>query len=116
MVRLFKYESLLNNEYLIRKFIVDPYNPGFFLLQYEVVQRENSIKSQYVQNQNNPRKQYHLILTKILQTHNGVLWHYDNSTLTIRPYFPKERKRIQIKVLEELKENVLKEVNDKTTN
>lgn len=65
MVNLFKYESLLNNEYLIRKFLPDPFNPTQFMLLYEVVQRENSIKHQYVQNEQNTRKQYHLILTDV---------------------------------------------------
>jgi hypothetical protein len=27
MIALFKYESLLSNEYLVRKFEQDPYNP-----------------------------------------------------------------------------------------
>ncbi|CAD8059636.1 unnamed protein product [Paramecium primaurelia] len=98
MIELFKYDNLLNNEYLVRKFETDIMKPEWYLLQYVVVQRENSIKSQYVQNELNTRKKYHLILTDILNKYNKQLWNYDHQMLIIRPYFPTERKRIQIKI------------------
>ncbi|CAD8151154.1 unnamed protein product [Paramecium octaurelia] len=98
MIELFKYDNLLNNEYLVRKFETDILKPDWYLLQYVVVQRENSIKSQYVQNELNTRKKYHLILTDILNKYNKQLWNFDHQMLIIRPYFPTERKRIQIKI------------------
>ncbi|CAD8066814.1 unnamed protein product [Paramecium sonneborni] len=98
MIELFKYDNLLNNEYLVRKFETDMLKPDYYLLQYVVVQRENSIKSQYVQNELNTRKKYHLILTDILNKYNKQLWNFDHQMLIIRPYFPTERKRIQIKI------------------
>lgn len=94
MINLFKYDNLLKNEYLVRKFDPDILNPNYFMLKYETVQRENSIKSQYVQNEANTRKNYHLTLTKILMEHNGKLWQYDDKYLLIRPYFESERKRV----------------------
>ncbi|CAD8151866.1 unnamed protein product [Paramecium pentaurelia] len=97
MIELFKYENLLNNEYLVRKFETDITKPDHYLLQYVVVQRENSIKNQYVQNEQNDRKQYHLILTAILKKYNNQLWNFDHGLLLIRPYFRSERKRILIK-------------------
>ncbi|CAD8143850.1 unnamed protein product [Paramecium octaurelia] len=97
MIELFKYENLLNNEYLVRKFETDIAKPDHYLLQYVVVQRENSIKNQYVQNEQNDRKQYHLILTAILKKYNNQLWNFDHGLLLIRPYFRSERKRILIK-------------------
>ncbi|CAD8056858.1 unnamed protein product [Paramecium primaurelia] len=98
MIELFKYDNLLNNEYLVRKFETDIMKPEWYLLQYVVVQRENSIKSQYVQNELNTRKKYHLILTDILNKYNKQLWNFDHQMLIIRPYFQTERKRIQIKI------------------
>ncbi|CAD8140957.1 unnamed protein product [Paramecium octaurelia] len=97
MIELFKYENLLNNEYLVRKFETDLAKPDHYLLQYVVVQRENSIKNQYVQNEQNDRKQYHLILTAILKKYDNQLWNFDHSQLLIRPYFRSLRKKIQIK-------------------
>ncbi|CAD8146962.1 unnamed protein product [Paramecium pentaurelia] len=97
MIELFKYENLLNNEYLVRKLETDLAKPDHYLLQYVVVQRENSIKNKYVQNEQNDRKQYHLILTAILKKYDNQLWNFDHNQLLIRPYFPSQRKRVQIK-------------------
>jgi hypothetical protein len=47
---------------------------------------------------------------KILNTHNGKLWNYDGQYLLIRPYFPKERKRLYIKVHNDSKQAVLDRV------
>lgn len=37
MIELFKYNNLLNNEYLVRKFESDILKPDWYLLQYVVV-------------------------------------------------------------------------------
>lgn len=64
LLHLFSFDSLLTNQYLIDRLLVDPYDQSYSL-HYNIVQKEKSVISQYVHNDANSRAQYHSILLDV---------------------------------------------------
>ena len=65
VINLFEFNTLLNNEYMLKRLYPDPYDSNIIYLKYDTISKEQSIKGKY-DYETNPPKLYHEMLREVL--------------------------------------------------
>lgn len=66
VINLFEFNTLLDNEYMLKRFYVDPYDVNTIFINYDTIAKELSIRGSYKLSETNTPSVYHHMLKEVL--------------------------------------------------